>query len=452
LELDDEAQVISYEEYTPYGSSTYQAVRNQTELPKRYRYTGKEQDEETGTYYYGARYYCPWLGRWTGCDPLLLDIDQPICWQPFVFSNANPIRFVDPDGKAINLAAAGIGAAIGAVAGGVIGAWHAKPGERWSGAAKGGAIGAGTGALAGLTFGVSLAATGAVGIGGTALATGGTTGSVLVAGTVAGAVGGGSGAAATALSEGASGQEALERASIGAFAGSVGGAFGSATATFTNSALSGAGYSQFASYTASGASGGLASSASSQAVTIAGGVQSEFSPVDALVSTAAGGVGGGVSAKVMPGQVSDKALVARSNRLFTSIAKSQLASKGKPPTEGAIASLKKEVTVGVFQEEATGKTRVAVNNPKYYELLKGAAGVGENTVEPIHLTRLSKTGRPLKTKGIDVHAEQVLAADASQRDVSSGRVATSNKGCSALCVPHLKEAYPGIRHVNPSSK
>ena len=68
LELDDHAQIISYEEYTPYGSTSYQAVRSQTETPKRYRYTGKERDEESGLYYHGARYYAPWLGRWTSCD------------------------------------------------------------------------------------------------------------------------------------------------------------------------------------------------------------------------------------------------------------------------------------------------------------------------------------------------------------------------------------------------
>jgi RHS repeat-associated protein len=70
LELDDQAQVISYEEYYPYGSTAYQAVRSQTEMPKRYRYTGKERDEESGLYYHGARYYAPWLGRWVSYDPL----------------------------------------------------------------------------------------------------------------------------------------------------------------------------------------------------------------------------------------------------------------------------------------------------------------------------------------------------------------------------------------------
>ena len=70
LELDEQAQIISYEEYHPYGSTSYQAVRSQTETPKRYRYTGKERDEESGLYYHGARYYAPWLGRWTSADPI----------------------------------------------------------------------------------------------------------------------------------------------------------------------------------------------------------------------------------------------------------------------------------------------------------------------------------------------------------------------------------------------
>jgi RHS repeat-associated protein len=69
LELDDKAQIISYEEYTPFGSTSYQAVRSQTETPKRYRYSGKERDDATGLYYYGARYYAPWLARWTSADP-----------------------------------------------------------------------------------------------------------------------------------------------------------------------------------------------------------------------------------------------------------------------------------------------------------------------------------------------------------------------------------------------
>src|SRR5260370_27373015 len=70
LELDEAANVVTYEEYFPYGSTSYQEGRNFAEVSlKRYRYTGKERDEESGFYYHGARYYAPWIGRWTSCDP-----------------------------------------------------------------------------------------------------------------------------------------------------------------------------------------------------------------------------------------------------------------------------------------------------------------------------------------------------------------------------------------------
>ena len=94
LELDDHAQIISYEEYTSYGSTSYQAVRSKTETPKRYRYTGKERDEESGFYYHGARYYASWLGRWTRTDPKGL-IDGT---NSFIYVQNRPLRFMDDTG------------------------------------------------------------------------------------------------------------------------------------------------------------------------------------------------------------------------------------------------------------------------------------------------------------------------------------------------------------------
>jgi RHS repeat-associated protein len=71
LELDDFAAIISYEEYYPYGSTSFEAVSSTIQVSaKRYRYTGKERDEETGSYYFTARYYAPWLGRWLSADPV----------------------------------------------------------------------------------------------------------------------------------------------------------------------------------------------------------------------------------------------------------------------------------------------------------------------------------------------------------------------------------------------
>lgn len=94
LELDEEGQIISYEEYYPFGSSSYQATGNQVEMPKRYRYTGKERDEENGLYYVGARYYACWLGRWTAADPAGL-VDGTNLYH---YSRNNPVRLKDPGG------------------------------------------------------------------------------------------------------------------------------------------------------------------------------------------------------------------------------------------------------------------------------------------------------------------------------------------------------------------
>jgi len=110
-ELDDQARIISYEEYFPYGSTSYRGVRNQSEAPKRYRYTGKERDEENGFYYHGARYYAPWLGRWISVDPAMMPAPgakagktpeaagEGALRRAYVYANDNPMSYVDPDGR-----------------------------------------------------------------------------------------------------------------------------------------------------------------------------------------------------------------------------------------------------------------------------------------------------------------------------------------------------------------
>jgi RHS repeat-associated protein len=95
LELDELSKVISFEEYTPYGSTSYQAAQNIIELPsRRYRYSHKERDEETGLYNYGLRLYAPWLARWTSCDPIG-PVDE---FNLFCFNRNNPINFLDDVG------------------------------------------------------------------------------------------------------------------------------------------------------------------------------------------------------------------------------------------------------------------------------------------------------------------------------------------------------------------
>jgi len=88
-------QEILYEEYSPYGSTSYRTSKSGVEVSaRRHRYTGKERDEETGLYYHGARYYAAWLGRWTSTDPLALQAGVNL----YLYCRAGPVTYVDPDG------------------------------------------------------------------------------------------------------------------------------------------------------------------------------------------------------------------------------------------------------------------------------------------------------------------------------------------------------------------
>ncbi len=96
LELDETAVVISYEEYHPYGTTSLWLADSAAEISaKRYRYTGKEKDEETALYYHGARYYACWLVRWTSCDPVAMRSST----NPYLYVHDAPVSLVDPNGK-----------------------------------------------------------------------------------------------------------------------------------------------------------------------------------------------------------------------------------------------------------------------------------------------------------------------------------------------------------------
>ncbi len=92
VELGDTGEVISYEEYYSLGGTAYRSAR--TGLSKRYRFSGKERDDGTGLYYFGARYYASWIGRWISCDPRGM-IDGP---NLYTYVRNNPIRYSDPTG------------------------------------------------------------------------------------------------------------------------------------------------------------------------------------------------------------------------------------------------------------------------------------------------------------------------------------------------------------------
>jgi RHS repeat-associated protein len=95
LELDQAGALISYEEYSPYGSPTFQAGRSSGEVSlKRYRYTGMERDGENGFTYHGARYYAPWLGRWVSADPIGVKDELNL----FNYCDSNPLNRTDTRG------------------------------------------------------------------------------------------------------------------------------------------------------------------------------------------------------------------------------------------------------------------------------------------------------------------------------------------------------------------
>ena len=81
--------LINREEFTPYGETSFGSFAR-----KRYRFTGKERDEESGLSYHGARYYSPWVGRWLSPDPA--GTVDGLCLYAYVL--ANPINAVDRDG------------------------------------------------------------------------------------------------------------------------------------------------------------------------------------------------------------------------------------------------------------------------------------------------------------------------------------------------------------------
>ena len=96
-------------EYTPYGELWIEEVAaGLDKLP--FRFTGKELDEETGLYYYGARYLDPKYSRWLSGDPAITDymagtsageggIYNTVNLNVYHYAANNPVKYVDPDGK-----------------------------------------------------------------------------------------------------------------------------------------------------------------------------------------------------------------------------------------------------------------------------------------------------------------------------------------------------------------
>jgi RHS repeat-associated protein len=89
LVVDEKRNWVNREEFTPYGETSFGGFGK-----KRYRFTGKERDEESGLSYHSSRYYSSWLGKWMSVDKLgiLGGLNS------YSFANNNPLIFIDPLG------------------------------------------------------------------------------------------------------------------------------------------------------------------------------------------------------------------------------------------------------------------------------------------------------------------------------------------------------------------
>ena len=87
--IDDTGTLANREEYTPYGETSFGSFTR-----KRYRFTGKERDEESGLACHGRRFFAPWLTRWVSCDPLG-SVDGTNVYR---YCRCNPLSLADPTG------------------------------------------------------------------------------------------------------------------------------------------------------------------------------------------------------------------------------------------------------------------------------------------------------------------------------------------------------------------
>ena len=91
---DDKGNITQYDAYLPYGELLIDEHSSSEDLP--YKFNGKQFDEETGLYYYGARYMNPVTSLWYGVDPQIEKMPKD---GSYSYCFGNPIKLIDPNGE-----------------------------------------------------------------------------------------------------------------------------------------------------------------------------------------------------------------------------------------------------------------------------------------------------------------------------------------------------------------
>jgi RHS repeat-associated protein len=91
---DASGAVNQHIQYLPFGESFISQKVSSYDV--RYKFTGKERDQETGYDYFGARYYASDLSVWLSVDPLASKYPS---MSPYMYTAGNPVMLVDPDGR-----------------------------------------------------------------------------------------------------------------------------------------------------------------------------------------------------------------------------------------------------------------------------------------------------------------------------------------------------------------
>jgi RHS repeat-associated protein len=142
LKTDASGNAIYESNYEPYGPEYGESGSEE------FRYTGKQEDP-TGLYYFGARYYDPVTGRFITRDSTFGDLSDPQSLNKYSYSKNNPHKYIDPDGKNPLIVAGFIAGAL--VSGGI----YYYQTRDFKGAVIRGLIGGVAGAVAGATFGMA---------------------------------------------------------------------------------------------------------------------------------------------------------------------------------------------------------------------------------------------------------------------------------------------------------